>query len=187
MWLFAGLGNPGPEYARTRHNFGFRAIDVIAPSGTRFQKGFRGLWAKAHIAGQDLVLLKPLTYMNLSGESVSLALKELAIPPEALVVFCDDLDLPLGRVRIRKGGSSGGHRGLQSIIDCTGQNGFYRFRLGIGRPQGPSVRDYVLGEFSPEEEVIVGRVLEVVKEAVLVFLKQGPQIAMNRFNGLVIE
>ncbi|RME66007.1 MAG: aminoacyl-tRNA hydrolase [Nitrospirae bacterium] len=187
MWLFAGLGNPGQRYARTRHNFGFRAIDKIVPQGVRFQEGFKGLWTRAEIASEEVFLLKPLTYMNLSGESVSKAMNSLSVPLENLVVFCDDLDLPLGRLRIRKGGSSGGHRGLQSIIDSIGQDGFYRFRLGIGRPVGQDAKDYVLEEFSPQEEPLVEKVLKVVKDAVEVFLKEGPEVAMSQFNGLLIE
>lgn len=187
MWLLAGLGNPGNQYARTRHNFGFRAIDVIAPRGVRFQEGFKGLWAKARIFSEEVILLKPLTYMNLSGVSVSKAIDAFGVPVERLVVFCDDIDLPLGRLRIRKGGSSGGHRGLQSVIDFIGQDGFYRFRLGIGRPSGKDVKEYVLEEFSPDEEPLVEKVLRAVRDAVEVFLKEGPEVAMSQFNGLLIE
>lgn len=186
VWLFVGLGNPGQRYSATRHNFGFRVIDYLA-QGIKFINRYNSLIAKTIITSKEVYLQKPLTYMNNSGQAVLQAVKELSIPVERLLVFCDDLDLPLGRVRLRKGGSSGGHRGLQSIIEHIGRDDFYRFRLGIGRPQGITAAEYVLDNFSAEEEKIVYKVLDVVREAIVVLLDEGPEAVMNRYNGLIIQ
>ncbi len=183
MWLVVGLGNPGPRYLRTRHNFGWLAVAALAESEKlrwREVSKFKGLFAEW--SGKAALLL-PLTYMNLSGEAVAPTLETLALSPERLLVLYDDLDLPLGRLKLAPKGGSGGHRGVASIIGALGTEDFPRLRLGIGRPlAGIAVRDYVLSEFTLEERPVVEKVLEVAVEAVRTVIEAGLPKAMTLYN-----
>ncbi len=179
--LLVGLGNPGSEYASTRHNLGFRVADRLAKTtGTGFRRGYGGLWAIMPGPGKGLCLLKPQTFMNLSGKSVAALCRERGISPGEILVACDDLDLPLGRLRLRRGGGTGGHRRLASIAGTLGTNEFARLRLGVGRPpEGMDAAAYVLTPFTPLEE---GKVLATVERAILtveILGKQGWEAAMN--------
>lgn len=150
LWLFAGLGNPGDKYARNRHNIGFMAIDAVADgSGAPpFKTKFQGQVSEAALDGVRTILLKPLTMMNLSGQSVAAAAKFYKIPPARIVVFHDELDLPPGKIRVKRGGGAAGHNGLRSIDDHLGQE-YWRVRMGIGHPgDRDRVHGYVLGDFS---------------------------------------
>lgn len=194
--LIVGLGNPGTKYGNTRHNIGFMAVDSLAEANSinlsRYvfkrelnKKDFESLWGKGSINDKEIVLLKPQTYMNLSGEAVKLLADYFRIEPKDILVIYDDIDLELGSIRIRLSGGSGGHRGMQSIIEHLGTNDFPRIRLGIGRPneQGQGdVADYVLSSFDTEEKDLLQQTLNRAKEAVEVILKDGIEKAMNRFN-----
>lgn len=191
MKLVAGLGNPGPEYAETPHNVGFRVVDLVAERSSaawRAESKFMGGVARARLGGVEALLLKPTTYMNLSGESVGRVARYFGVKPEDVMVVSDDADLPAGRIRIRVRGGSGGHKGLQSIIDCLGTDGFVRIRVGIGRSAfgGPLV-DYVLGRPSPEDEESLRLAMPVAADAVLCAVSRGPVEAMNKFNGAPAE
>ena len=187
MQLVVGLGNPGLQYVATRHNVGFMAVDIMAERlQTRFDRRFqRALVGQGAYRGEKIILVKPQTYMNLSGEAVVPLLRWYKMKPAALTVVYDDLDLEPGRLRVRVRGGDGGHRGLASIIDLLGTGDFVRVRIGIGRPPalGPEVPYYVLSRPAPgEEEEAVGRVLRVVPEVLLEIFARGPESAMNRFN-----
>lgn len=152
--LIAGLGNPGPRYERTRHNAGFMAVDFLLESFSAKITGMKhgSQFARIRALGHDLVFIKPMLYMNLSGEPVYRAMEAFGIKPEELLVMHDDLDIPLGEARYKIGGGHAGHNGLRSIIEETGSSEFNRIRIGVGRPpERISVTDHVLGEFEPEE------------------------------------
>jgi peptidyl-tRNA hydrolase, PTH1 family len=179
-----GLGNPGPEYSGSRHNVGFQCVRWLA---RKHGLSFDGTRAHARIAqgaiqGKPVVLARPQTFMNLSGQAVSGLLQWLRLAPAALVVIHDDLDLPLGRIRLRPGGSAGGHRGIRSIIDSLGTQEFARLRVGIGRPEGNDAVDYVLGDFSSTERQVMAESYARAAEAVECILTEGLEAAMNRFN-----
>jgi PTH1 family peptidyl-tRNA hydrolase len=183
--LVVGLGNPGKKYERTRHNLGFLVIDHIARQIdieiTR--KRCNALIGEGSSHGEKLVLAKPQTYMNRSGDSVTGLMREFRASAEELIVVYDDLDLPFGRIRIRPTGSAGGHRGMISIIDSLAGAPFYRVRIGIGRPPGGiEAADYVLECFSAEEAVHVSEVVENAAEAVFALIEHGGPAAMERFN-----
>jgi peptidyl-tRNA hydrolase, PTH1 family len=179
--LVVGLGNPGPRYARTRHNVGAMVVDELAARrGGRFRKQ-----RHADVAvTEGLVLAKPTTFMNRSGTAVLALLARHGVRPEAVVAVHDDLDLPLGRLRVKQGGGAGGQRGVQDIIDRVGP-GFVRVRIGVSRPPDgwPSER-WVLSRFSPDEADVVTRVVATAADAVLVVIEQGTEAAMNAVNGL---
>ncbi len=185
-YLIVGLGNPGKEYEHSRHNTGFMVIEKLLaafPAG-RFEE--RSV-AQSRVfcgkyRGKNLVLQMPQTYMNLSGEAVGPLCRKLGLTPEKVLVIVDDLDLPIGRIRLRKNGSSGGHNGLKSIIENLQSEQFNRLRIGIGRSDQKSQIDYVLGDFSSEEKVAFDRAIEQAVEAVQWVLKAGMAEAMNRFN-----
>lgn len=185
--LIVGLGNPGAKYSKTRHNIGFMAVDHVAEANSiaLSKSNFKGLWGKGSIAGKEIILLKPQTYMNLSGEAVRGISGYFHIKPEDILVIYDDIDLEFGSVRIRPGGGSGGHRGMESIIEHLGTNNFPRIRLGIGRPkergQG-DVADYVLSSLTPDEKDTLKQMLDRTKDAVDAILKDGIEKAMNKFN-----
>jgi peptidyl-tRNA hydrolase, PTH1 family len=184
MKLIVGLGNPGSTYARTRHNVGFRVLDRIAERNRlRFgERDYKSHVARGSISGERCVLLKPQTYMNLSGEAVGRARRALRLEPAEILVVYDDLDLPLGRLRIRDAGGAGGHHGVESIIEAVGGKGFPRIRIGIGRPAGDPV-DYLTDEpITPEEEPVVDAAVERAAEAAETWLADGIAAAMNRFN-----
>ncbi|MCX7624322.1 MAG: aminoacyl-tRNA hydrolase [Thermomicrobium sp.] len=186
-WMIVGLGNPGPRYAETRHNVGFWVVDRVAGrlGIQRFERRFDGEFASYAEGSRSLLLLKPLTYMNLSGRSVRRAVDWYKLPLERLLVVHDDMDLPLGTLRLRLGGSSAGHHGVESIIAELGSDRFARLRIGIGRPPARERgRSYVLEPFPPHERTLAERVAEVAAEAALVWYRDGLTVAMNRFNGM---
>ena len=190
MYLIVGLGNPGSRYRGTRHNIGFRAIEAIA-SCHKIQLNHTdrlSQWGRGVMKGEEVLLAKPLTYMNLSGQAVCFLMSGFHLTPHNLLVLYDDMDLPLGKIRVRDKGSSGGHKGLESIIQQVGTPCFTRLRIGIGRPLNQQgARDYVLTGFSEEELITVNKVIEVVTRCVEVVLIEGPLRAMNTCNGLRID
>jgi len=184
--LIVGLGNPGSEYASHRHNVGFQVIDSLAEShGLSFarHKPAKARVAEGQIEEQRVLLAKPQTFMNLSGRTVLRLSREREIPPESILVVCDDLDLPLGRLRIRPGGGSGGHKGLRSIIELLDSQDFARLRVGIDRPAGSlDPAEYVLQPFAEEERAIATVAIERAAQAVETWLADGIVAAMDRFN-----
>jgi PTH1 family peptidyl-tRNA hydrolase len=188
IFLIVGLGNPGREYNNTRHNIGFMAIDALAKTidiklGKVQSKALVGL---GKIGGARVVVAKPQTYMNLSGQAVIGLMNFYKIPSENLIVIHDDIDLPFGTIRIRPKGGSAGQRGMGSIIERLGNQDFARMRLGIGRPPGQmSPKDYVLQNFTKNEEELLKTMLATSSDAVFEFVRNGLDAAMNRFNGLI--
>lgn len=184
MRLIVGLGNPGEEYAKTRHNMGFRVVDELAHRwGLRFQRGkWRSLVAAGSAHGQSIVLLKPQTYMNDSGQAVGGAVAFYKLAPGDLLVVYDEIDLPLGRLRLREQGSHGGHNGVRSIIQHLHTQEFPRLRVGVGRPQRGDAADHVLSTFRKHEQPIADELVQRAADAVEVVLKDGLVAAMNRFN-----
>jgi len=183
-FLIAGLGNIGSEYAQTRHNIGFRVLDALAEASNLFFEDKRyGAVATLRVKNQTLLLLKPSTYMNLSGNAVRYWLKEKKIPIENLLVVVDDLSLPFGQIRLRPGGSEAGHNGLKHISSVLGTQQYARLRFGIGNdfPRGAQI-DYVLGTFSPQDLAQMDERLSVAGEAVKAFALSGIQFAMNHYN-----
>ncbi|MBI4319526.1 MAG: aminoacyl-tRNA hydrolase [Chloroflexi bacterium] len=182
--LIAGLGNPGSQYARTRHNLGFLCIDTFAERhGLKFtKKRARALVAEGTLDQAKLILAKPQTYMNLSGESVKGLLSWYRLGPPDLLVVYDDLDLPLGKIRIREKGSAGGHKGIQSLTNWLKTDDFARIRVGIGRPTVGDEIDYVLTGFRQEEWPIIDETRRRVTEAVEAIIKEGIVAAMNVYN-----
>ena len=185
IWLIAGLGNPEAKYDGTRHNAGFAALDYlsgkwgISVSKTKFQ----GLWGQGEVDGHKVVLLKPLTYMNLSGKAVRYWLDAEKIPRENLLVVVDDIALPFGTFRMRTKGSAGGHNGLKNITELLGTEEYSRIRFGIGGdfPRGHQV-DYVLGHWNDEERKAMPERLKYFGDAILSFAAIGPERTMNLFN-----
>ncbi len=184
-----GLGNPGDRYTGTRHNVGFDVVDALASrAAARVDRlDCRALTARARIAGRPLLLAKPQTYMNLSGESVKGLIAKYDVPLADLVVISDDAALPLGRLRLRASGSSGGQKGLQSLIDCLGTNAFPRLRLGIAGERAPAatggdLSDYVLGRFSKAERPLYEEARANAVLAIETFFRDGIGTAMNQFN-----
>ncbi|MCL6639006.1 MAG: aminoacyl-tRNA hydrolase [Firmicutes bacterium] len=186
MKLIVGLGNPGQEYEKTRHNAGFMVIDRIAADlGIAVDKKlFRALVGQGHAGTEKIVLAKPQTYMNLSGEAAGALMRWFKLSPGDLMVIYDDLDLPPGKVRIRAGGGSGGHKGMQSIIENLATGEFPRFRIGIGRPAEPFMETaaYVLGRVAPEEEQTLAAAVELAAQAVVCAVRDGLEKAMNQYN-----
>lgn len=182
--LIVGLGNPGPQYAGNRHNAGFRCLARFADRhGLRFSfYRFRASLAEGRVAGRTTLLARPLTYMNESGQAVAPLVRRYQVDLGNLLVVYDDLDLPLGRIRLRARGSGGGHRGLESIIRHLGTTEFPRLRIGIGRPAHGDPIDYVLSDFRAEEEPLVVAACERAVEAMDCWLSEGIVVAMNRFN-----
>jgi peptidyl-tRNA hydrolase, PTH1 family len=182
-WLVIGLGNPGREYERSRHNIGFLVVDELARrhAARVTDRAARSLTGRLRVDDRELVLAKPQTMMNLSGSAAKALRAKYGVPLERTLVIHDELDLPFGRLRIRKGGSSAGNHGMDSVIESLGSKDFIRFRVGIGRPPGSGV-DYVLSPFTageqPEVPAIVGR----VADAVLLTVEQGLDRAMTEFN-----
>ena len=193
MKLIVGLGNPGFLYARNRHNIGFMCVSHLAKMrDIHFdRKQGQARTGIGNIVGYRVVLARPQTFMNASGESVSALLRKLNIAPSDLIVIHDDLDLPAGKIRLRLGGSSGGHKGIESIIARTGTRDFYRIRVGIGRPdkdegsvaeKEEAVISYVLSDFTADEKKIIEKTLPAVSEAITCLLVQGLEAAMNKYN-----
>ena len=184
MKLIVGLGNPGKEYAGTRHNCGFMVIDRLASklNVDVDQNKFKGLYAKVKYHGEDIILLKPQTYMNLSGESVNAVMNFFKIDKEDLLVIYDDLDMPVGKLRLRKTGSAGGHNGIKNIIAHLNNQDFKRIRVGIDRHKYMNVADYVLSRFSKVESEAIEQGIENAANAVLDYLDNDFNHAMNYYN-----
>ena len=186
-WLIVGLGNPGKEYAHTRHNAGFRALDVLADKlGGKVDKlKFQGLYCQVNYQGAKVFLLKPQTYMNLSGRSVLQLSSYFNIPPQRIIVLFDDISLPPGRLRIRGDGSAGGHNGIKSIISELGSQDFPRVKIGVGGKAHPDqdLADHVLSGFSAKEETDLKSALERTADAALAIMDKGVAEAANRYNG----
>jgi PTH1 family peptidyl-tRNA hydrolase len=182
MWLIVGLGNPGAEYAATRHNIGFMAVDALARAAKidRFAAKFHGELASGELAGEKTLLLKPQTYMNLSGKSVQAAMAFYKLPPSQLIVLHDELDLPLGKLRIKRGGGANGHNGLKDIDQTIGPD-YWRIRLGIGHPgEAARVHGYVLSRFTAEEQAAVDRLTQSLAEHFSLFWKHSPAGLMSK-------
>lgn len=186
-WLIAGLGNPGKEYTHTRHNCGFRAIDILAEKlGCKIDKlKFQGLYAQTTYNGRKLILLKPQTFMNLSGRSVLQISAYFNIPPEKIIIMFDDISLQPGRLRVRADGSAGGHNGIKSIINELGSQNFPRVKIGVGAKPSPDrdLADWVLSGFSASEEKDLAGALKNAADAALSIIEDGVQKTANRFNG----
>ncbi|MCX7919442.1 MAG: aminoacyl-tRNA hydrolase [bacterium] len=184
MWLVVGLGNPGIRYSNTRHNLGFMVVDRLAEQlGIPLrQHQCHSLTGKGKLGVEEIVLAKPLTYMNQSGIAVRELLHRLQLSPSSLIVISDDFHLPLGKLRIRRQGTSGGHHGLESIAEQLGTTQFMRVRIGIGKPEGNEVVDFVLSEFSAQEMEQITLGVMKAAEAVMVIIKYGITQAMNQYN-----
>ena len=186
-WLIVGLGNPGKEYDRTRHNCGFRAIDLIAEQlNCKIDKAkFQGLYGLSTIDGRKIYLLKPQTYMNLSGRSVLQLSAYFNIPPQQIIVLFDDISLEVGRLRVRSDGSAGGHNGIKSLISELGSNSFPRVKIGVGAKPHPEqdLADWVLSTFSASEEKLLQPALKNAAEAALMIIDRGTAETANRYNG----
>ena len=186
-WLIVGLGNPGREYEKTRHNAGFRCIDRIAENlNVKIDKlKFQGLYCQTNYNGGKVFLLKPQTYMNLSGRSVLQLSAYFNIPPQRIIVLFDDISLEPGRLRIRANGSAGGHNGIKSIIQEVGSQEFPRVKIGVGAKPNPNfdLADWVLSTFSANEEKALEVSLENAAKAALTIIDHGVPEAANRFNG----
>ena len=186
MYLIVGLGNPGRQYEATRHNMGFDVIDKLVEEYQIPQGGvkFNAMYGKGIIGGQPALLMKPLSYMNLSGGPVREMANYFKIDPETeMIVIYDDIDLDPGQLRIRKKGSAGGHNGIKNIIQELGTQKFVRIKVGVGaKPQGWDLADYVLGRFGREDRKLVDEAQDRACKAVELILSDGPDAAMNEFN-----
>ena len=185
-WLIVFLGNPGKEYENTRHNAGFLAADAMEKRlGTKINKAkFSSLTALVRVGNEGVLLLKPQTYMNLSGRAVGEAVRFYKIPPERVIVISDETALPLGRVRVRRSGSAGGHNGLKDVIAALGTEDFPRIRLGVGgKPhEDYDMRDWVLSRFAGRDAETIADAAGRAAEAALCYVEKGPDEAMNKFN-----
>lgn len=190
MKLIAGLGNPGESYANTPHNVGFDVVDVLAKrleAEWKNSSRFQARVARTAYAGQALMLVKPQTFMNLSGTSVAPLLRYHGGEPGDLTVVSDDADLPLGKLRIRASGGSGGHRGLASVIESLGTDAFARVRLGVGREERRGLVDHVLGKFDENRQNAARATVDAAADAVMCLIEHGLNESMNRFNGWSAE
>ena len=188
MKVIAGLGNPGAQYANTPHSIGFEVADAIAQeigAEWRASASFKGELASGMFAGQKVLLLKPMTFMNLSGDSVAPVVRYHNATPADLLVISDDIDLPVGRLRIRVGGSAGGHNGLKNIIERVGTQDFTRLRVGVGRDthDRSEVIGHVLGKFDPATRAVMDQVVPAAVQAAAAIISTTPQAAMNAWNG----
>ena len=185
MILFLGLGNPEKRYEKSRHNLGFRVLDSLAK---RLKikiktKRYKSLMGRGRIRRKEIILAQPLTFMNNSGVAAASLVRGLEILPKNLVVVCDDIDLPIGRIRIRRKGGSGGHKGLESLNQHLKSNKFPRLRIGIGRPsQGMDPKKYVLQDFTKEENLLVKEAIDKAGEALILLVEKGITPAMNKYN-----
>ena len=186
-WLIVGLGNPGRDYEKTRHNVGFRCIDIIADQlNVKIDRlKYQGLYCQTNYKGSKLFLLKPQTYMNLSGRSVLQLSAYFNIPPQRIIVLFDDISLEPGRLRLRADGSAGGHNGIKSIISELGSQDFPRVKIGVGGKPHPDadLADWVLSGFSAQEEKALSSALDRAADAALCIIEKGVPEASNRFNG----
>ncbi len=189
MKVIAGLGNPGAEYANTPHSIGFEVVDALARAlgaDWKNSSAFNGQLAAGMLGSVKVMLVKPMTFMNLSGNCVAPVVKyHNATVANDLLVVSDDIDLPVGRMRIRKGGSAGGHNGLRSVIERTGAADFLRLRIGVGRDarNRANVVGHVLGKFGPDDRKVMDEVVETAVKAIEAIELEGTEIAMNRYNG----
>ncbi len=189
MKVLVGLGNPGPKYLFTRHNFGFMAIDFIVQHirGKKdflYDRSVEGEWTRISLNNKEFFVLKPHTYMNLSGISTKAFSEKFNIPPSEFLIIYDDIDLPLGKVRLRRKGSGGGHKGMGSVITYFGTEEVPRLRLGIGpKPNDINMVDFVLGEFQDDELKVVKEVLYKAKDIISSILTYGIDLTMSKFNG----
>lgn len=185
-YLVVGLGNPGSKYWNTRHNVGFAALDALAEElHARVDRvKFQALTGQASLEGQKLILLKPTTYMNLSGQAVQAAARFYKIPPERILVMFDDISLDPGRLRVRKNGSAGGHNGIKSIISCLGSQEFPRVKIGVGAKPHPDydLADWVLSTFPYDQREFMDETYKKAAQAAITVITQGPEAAANRFN-----
>jgi PTH1 family peptidyl-tRNA hydrolase len=185
MKLIVGLGNPGRQYHRTRHNIGFRVVDELAHrEGIAFSSSkFQGEWGQGAVGREKVALLKPQTYMNLSGDSVAPAARFFKVGPEDLIVVHDDIDLPFGRLQLKIGGGTGGHNGLNSIVEQLGSEDFIRVRIGIGKPEAKeAVIGHVLSSFDREEAKALDDIAARAVDAIRAIISGGLAMAMNEFN-----
>lgn len=185
MYLIVGLGNPEEEYANTRHNMGFNTINKLANQYNIEinKKKFKGLYNVGTIENEKVILLKPQTYMNLSGESIQEVVNFYKIADENLIVIYDDIDVELGKIKLRKSGGAGSHNGMKSVISCLNTQKFNRIRIGIGCPQDKSnMINYVIGAIPEDEKIELNTEAELAKDAVIEIIKNGIDIAMNKFN-----
>ncbi|MFA6056405.1 MAG: aminoacyl-tRNA hydrolase [Thermodesulfovibrionales bacterium] len=183
MWVIAGLGNPGRKYSRTRHNIGFMAVEEIAQrNGIEFSDRKEYRIGRGSIEGHNVILIEPLLYMNRSGPVVNAILKKFTVQFDNLIVIHDDLDMETGKLRIRKTGSSGGHKGVESIIQNIGAKDFLRIKIGIGREPGVLAEDYVLSKFTRQEISAIKETIEKTTDAVHAIIDEGVDKAMNTFN-----
>ncbi len=183
MWVIAGLGNPGQKYSRTRHNIGFMVLNEVARRHSidlKVRKGYR--IGKGSIDAHPLLLIEPLLYMNLSGRVIKKVLRRFSIIPEHLITIHDDLDIQIGKLKIKKKGSSGGHKGIESIIQHIGSQEFIRLKVGIGREDKSPAEDYVLSKFKRHEIPIIRQMIHTAANAVDTIVTDGVERAMNRFN-----
>lgn len=193
MRIVAGLGNPGREYESTPHSIGFEVVDAVARemgAAFRMAASFKGELADGRFANGKVMLVKPMTYMNLSGDCVAPVVKYHNATAADLVVVSDDIDLPVGRIRIRKGGSAGGHNGLKSVIERLGSPDFVRLRIGVGRDKSDrsEVIGHVLGKFDPEtRSVMTAKIVPAAVKALEQILVEGPEAAMNAWNGQALD
>lgn len=181
--IVLGLGNPGRRYQNTRHNAGFRVVEKVAEmvSVKTWRARLHGLISEADIGGERVVLVKPLTYVNRSGRCAQAVCQDYAVLPQGLLVVVDDMALPVGKIRIRRKGSSGNHGGLNSIIECLNTSDFPRLRIGIGKTEGDAA-EYVLGQFTREEEKILQELFERATRAVISWVQEGIEASMNEYN-----
>jgi len=188
MFLIVGLGNPGKEYEDTRHNIGFKVVDNIAKEYNieiNRQK-FKGIYGEGFIEGEKVILLKPTTFMNLSGESVRAVVDFYNLDNDKILVIYDDISLEVGTLRIREKGSAGGHNGIKSIIAHLGSDVFSRIKVGVGQPNGDLIK-YVLGKFTKEEVVVLSETIEASTKATRDIIKSDVKTAMNQFNGFKVN
>lgn len=188
MYLIVGLGNPGKEYENTRHNIGFDVVDYLANKYNIDinRTKFKGIYGEGFIGGQKVILLKPTTYMNLSGESIRDVIKFYKLDNEEIIVVYDDISLGVGKMRIRPKGSAGGHNGIKSIIANLGSDTFPRVKVGVGQPKNDLV-SHVLGKFTKEENQLLAKTIPAAAEAIEIIIKEEVKEAMNKFNGFSIE
>lgn len=185
MKIVVGLGNPGSRYTGTRHNVGFAVIDRLSglPGTSRFQERFHSQVAELAGLDEKVLLAKPETFMNLTGQAVRALVDFYQLEPSNLLVVCDDFNLPLGRLRVRTGGSHGGHNGLRNIQEHLGTSAYPRLRIGVGEPQPDQAIDHVLGRFRPSEKPVIEEKIADAAEAVLVWADKGVEQCMNQYNG----
>jgi PTH1 family peptidyl-tRNA hydrolase len=183
MWVIAGLGNPGENYCRTRHNIGFMVLEEISRRhsiGLKVRKGYR--IGKGALEVCNILLIEPLLYMNMSGMVIKKVLLRFPVQPEHLIIIHDDLDIQLGKIKIRRNGSSGGHKGIDSINQHSGSREFIRLKVGIGRDEGIAAEDYVLRRFKRRELPIIKEIIHTAADAVYAIVTEGLERAMNKFN-----